>query len=144
MIIDKSLEFSSAQAVTATANATNSIDLQTVRDIGHGEELSVVAQCVADMTDAASDSTVTVTLVTSDAANLGSPTTLATVGVFAAGSKAGTKVQYKLPVGLAYKQYIGVAYTVANGDLTTGKFTSFLTPFDPPVKKTYASGFNVA
>ena len=144
MLIDKDLEFSDKQAITATANGGTAVDIQTVRDIGHGTPLHVISQVVETFSDAASDSTVTVTLITSATSDLGTPTTLATIGTFPALAVAGTKMQYTLPVGLAYKQFLGIAYTVANGNLTTGKVTTFLSEFQAPTPKTfYPSGIPV-
>ena len=68
MILDTQLEFSDAQAVTATAVSTNVVDLSSVRDIGVGEELYIRIGVVVAMTDAGSDSTIAVTLETDDAA----------------------------------------------------------------------------
>ena len=54
MYVDAQLLFSDAQAVTAAAASTNSIDLGAVRDIGTGEELYVVCVCDVAMKDSVS------------------------------------------------------------------------------------------
>ena len=149
MLIDKSLEFSDKQVVTATANGTTVVDLMldkdgVVRDIGHGTPLYVISHVVSTFSDVGSDSTVTVALVTSATSDLASPTTLATLGVFPALAVAGTRLQYALPVGLAYKEFLGITYTVANGNLTTGTITTYLSEFPAPASKTfYPSGIPV-
>ena len=62
MYVDAQLLFSDAQAVTSAAGSTNTIDLGAVRDIGTGKTLYVVVTVDVAMTDASSDSTVTVAL----------------------------------------------------------------------------------
>ena len=45
MMLDALLNLSSAQAVTATAVSTNSIDLSTARDVGVGNDLYASLWC---------------------------------------------------------------------------------------------------
>ena len=137
MILDKILEFSDAQAVTATAISTNVVDLaplgngvgtNTVRDIGAGEDLYLIVRTLTAATDVGSDATLTVTFESSATANLNSPTVHFSTGplAFAAFSPAGTElVRIPLPGG-NYQRYIGVRYTVANGPLTGGTFDAFI------------------
>lgn len=127
MILDAHNLFSDAQAVTATANSTNVIDSSVARDLGAGEEIYLVVMVDVAMTDSGSDSTVAVTLVTDDNASLSSKTTVQTIGTFAATSAAGSRFIAKLQPSALYERYIGVTYTVAGGDLSTGSFTAFLT-----------------
>lgn len=140
MIHDLLCQFSAAQAITATALSTNIIDLGLNRNIGVGEDLYVGVVVVTAFTDAGSDSTVAVTLVG------GSTTTPATVrmtlGTFAALSAVGASFVAKLQPNVVIDRYIGLNYTVANGNLTTGALTSFLT-HDLDAFQAYASGFLV-
>ena len=62
MMLDAQNLFSDAQAVTAAAGSTNTIDLGIARDIGTGYPLFVALNVDVAMTDGSSDSTVTVTL----------------------------------------------------------------------------------
>jgi len=129
MIIDAQLQYSAAQAVTATAASTNSIDHGPLknnlgRNLGVGEELYLVITLVTAMTDAGSDSTVTVTLETDDNSAFSSATVTRTLGVFAALAAAGTRIVYKLAPGDINEQYSQLRYTVANGNLSTGAFTA--------------------
>ena len=57
MYIDSLLEFSDAQALTATAVATNVIDLEVARGIGNGEPMAVVftVSVAADQTSGDED-----------------------------------------------------------------------------------------
>lgn len=136
MFIDSLLEFSDAQAVTATAISTNVVDLGPVadnvtRDIGTGEDMYLVVVTNTTATDSGSDATLAVTLESDSTVDLAtSPTTHFSTGAlaFAAYATAGTVVAaVKLPAG-SYEQYLGVRYTVASGPLTAGKFDAFLTP----------------
>lgn len=139
MLIDLFNQFSDAQAVTASAISTNVIDANhvsnTLKDLGAGEELYLCVVCTTAMTDASSDSTVTVTLESDSTANLATSATVhVTLPVFAALSAAGTQRVVAIPQSLLYEQYVGVRYTVANGSLTTGSFTAFLTKEVPSWK----------
>jgi hypothetical protein len=152
MLLDSALLFSDSQVVTASAASTNGIDLKTARNIGVGEPNYLVVTLMADMTDGGSDSTVTATLRTSATA-AGSPlvlsgtiNTLATLPVFPALSKAGTQRVIALPPASSdnpYLEYIDVYYTVANGNLTTGKFSAAIT-HDFDANQAYAAGYTVS
>ncbi|UQZ90840.1 hypothetical protein C4J81_17145 [Deltaproteobacteria bacterium Smac51] len=123
MILDKENMFSEGQAVTATAAATNIVDLGN-GDIGPAEELSLLVMC-SPYTGAG---TMTVTLQTSDELNAGktalaSPVTVATYPVTNERLTAGGKmVSARMPHGM--KRYVGVNYTVtgalADGELAAG------------------------
>lgn len=145
MIFDKQLIFSEGQVITATAASTNSINLLSVRNVGVGEELYLVFIVTAAFTDSGSDSTVTPSLQTDDNSGFTSAATARTYDVLAALTPINTKRVYKLePYNDAgyYEQYAQIMYTVANGNLTTGAITAFITK-DVQLWKTYASGFTV-
>lgn len=129
MLKDKQLEFSSEQAITATAASTNYLDLGAAVDLGIGEKIGVIVTCTAAMTDSSSNSTVTVTLE-GDSTTTFTPDASFTVGSFAALSAVGTTIAAVLPLGVLQYRYLQLKYTVANGDLTTGSFTAFLAPID--------------
>ena len=153
MILDKFLEFSDAQAVTATAISTNVADLaplgngvgtNTVRDIGAGEDLYLIVRTLTAATDVGSDATLTVTFESSATENLNSSTVHFSTGAlaFAAFSPAGTElVRIALPGG-NYQRYIGVRYTVANGPLTGGTFDAFIVK-DAQSYRPYAVGSTI-
>jgi hypothetical protein len=157
MILDNQLVLAWKQAVTASAasaatsntdgtyNAMGIIDLSKARNIGVGtDKLYLVVDCTTAMTDAGSDSTITPSLRTSatQAANAltGTINTLMTGAAFAALSAAGTRQIYVLPPA-AYLQYIDVYFTAANGSLTTGSFSAYITT-DVDQQSYYAEGFN--
>lgn len=152
MLLDSSLQFASAQAVTASAASTNAIDINVGRNIGVGEQLFLVVTCTTAMTDSGSDSTVTPSLRTSATAS-GSPlalsgtiNTLATLPAFPALSPAGTQRIIALPPASAdnpYLEYLDVYFTVANGNLTTGSFSAVVT-HDIDSNQSYPAGYSVS
>lgn len=109
MRIDKSLEFSSAQALTATADSTNVIDMASDAPVGPGEPLYIVAQLdvAADDTDA--DETYSVTVETDDNAAFSSAEVLAVI-TFTRGDVAGTRKVF----GFTYtnQRYLQLLYTL--------------------------------
>lgn len=144
MYVDAQTLFSDGQAVTATANSENVIDLKVARDIGIGQAMWIFLLVTEAMTDSGSDSTVAVSLVTDDNSSLSSPATVQTLVTIPATTAAGTLYVFPLPAATvnAYQQYLGLTYTVAGGNLTTGKFTAGLTT-DIQSWTAYASGYTV-
>ena len=160
MYVDSQIEFSDAQAVTATAISSNVYDLfsmglgggatdvtpNTRLDIGQGtDNLYLVVNTAVTATDTGNDATLTITLESADDAGL---TTNAQVHyssgaiAFASFATAGTNlVAIRLPSAL-YRRYLGVRYTVASGPLTAGAFDAFVTP-TLQQNRIYKSGFTV-
>lgn len=132
MYVDKQLEFSDSQAVTASAVSTNVADLNPAFnynsgvDIGTGEDVYLVIQTDVAAT-AAGAATVSVTLESSAAAGLTSSTVHYTSPTWQlADLTAGkTLTMVKLPSG-TYLRYLGVRYNVSTGPLTAGAFSAFL------------------
>ena len=127
MYLDAHNLFDDAAAHLTTEASTNLIDLGAIRNIGVGEDIYFVIQVDVAFTDASSNSTMAITLETDDNASFSSATTAQTVGTFAALSAIGTRFAVKLQPDVINERYLRVKYTVANGDLTTGSFTAFLT-----------------
>lgn len=112
------------------------VDLNSVRDIGAGQTLYIESVAKQAMTDVGSDSTMTLTVETDDNDAFSSPTTVQTIGTFPATSAAGTKLSVGMAVTDDYERYLRIKYTVANGDLTTGKFSTYITLM-PSVDRIY-------
>ena len=129
MLIDKELEFSSAQLLTASAKSTNHLDTQAAgRAIN---ELWLVALIPVVLDSAAEAATLTIALRTAAALDVSSlldtPTTLyATAAIAEATLVAGyVAVKMRLPEGLL--RYIDLYYTVGTEDFTSGSIDAFLT-----------------
>ena len=133
MIFDAQSQFSDAQAVTATAASTNSIDLKAtgtpyggnalVRDIGKGCELPVavtVTETFATLTS------LTISVETDDNSSFSSATTVFTTpAILAATLVAGYSVPMLVEVPEGTKeQYVRLKYTVAGSNATAGKITA--------------------
>lgn len=127
MYVDAHNRFSNAQGIVGSAVSTNTIDLSEARNVGVGERLYVVALVATAFTDTGSDSTVTVTMQTDATDAFGSATTTFTLGVFAALSAAGTALMVPIPIDGIDEAVARLYYTVANGNLTTGAITAFVT-----------------
>jgi hypothetical protein len=120
--------FSDAQAITAAADSTNSVDLGAVRDIGTGEPLYVVVSVDVAFTDSGSDSTLTVTLE-GDSTTTFTPDGTLDLFTIPALAAAGDVFIARLAPDAAPLQYryIQLVYTPNNGNLTTGTVTAFIT-----------------
>lgn len=150
MLVDDFLKLSAAQAVTASAVSTNTIDLGVARDVAQGEDLYAVFQVDTTVT-AAGAATVNFQVITSANSNLSSANVIAqTDAIGKAELTAGRKlivvalspaVLNSLPVG---QRYLGVQYTVGTGPLTAGAFTCYITNSEVAQGLNYASGFTVA
>lgn len=141
MIIDSELELSDAQAVTAAAASTNTIDLGAARDIGVGEELYVVGVVTTAMTDASSDSTLAVKLQTDDNSSFSSAADIQDLFTFPATSPVGT-MKFARIQPAAFERYLRGYYTPANGNLTTGSFDLFITK-DIQKYQDYPVGYSI-
>jgi len=126
MIIDKELELSDAQAVTATADSTNTID-QGAEGDAVGRELWFRVKVATACTSGGSG-TLVVTLVTDGDSAFGSPKTLFTSASIAVATliKGYVVCRVKLPIGS--ERYIKAIYTVSTADFTAGAFDADLVP----------------
>ena len=141
MIMDSSLQFCAAQAVTASADATDSIDLGIARDLGAGEDIFLMVT-VDEAATAAGAATVSFQFKTSATSNLAGPTINADSGPIPKFSLTlGSMFAIKLPPS-NYLRYGGAGFVVATGPLTAGKFTACLVK-DVQNADIYPSGFSV-
>lgn len=129
MILDKLLQYSDKQAVTATAASTNTVDAGATknanigRDLGAGTPLFLFVNVTTTFT-AAGAATLTVTL--QDSADNSSWNDIMTSGAIpVANLTAGRKIQLGgLPVPT--RRYTRVNYTVATGPMTAGNISAHL------------------
>lgn len=141
MILDSLLKFSDAQALTATADATNVIDLGNDRDIGKGEPMALVVTVgvAADFTTG--DETYQFQLETDDNAAFSSATVIGDVTVAAANLAAGDKVV--IPLGHSNERYLQARY-VLGGTTPSVTVDAFLQPLSMvDASATYASGYSI-
>lgn len=128
MKVDAHNLFSDAQAVTAAAASTNLIDLGvSLRNMGVGTPIYIVSQVDVAFTDSSSNSTLAVTLEQDTAAAFSSTTSIQTVGTFAALAAIGARLVAAISIDVITEQFVRLYYTPANGNLSTGSVTSFLT-----------------
>lgn len=127
MKVDAQLQFSDDQALTATANSTNIVDLTSDRNIGIGAEMAVlvIVKVAADNTTA--NETYTVTVTTDNDVAFGSETTVVAATTLAAGSAAGTRLIIPLPPDAVTERYLRLTYTLG-GTTPTVTLDAWLTP----------------
>lgn len=134
MLLDKQLELSDSQAVTATAVSTNIIDrggasFNTLVDLGPGAgPLWLVCQ-VDTLFTAAGAATLQVTIESDSTANLAtSPTVHYTSPIYAVATLTAGRQLFAIPLPAGdWEQYIGGRYTVATGPMTAGAISLFAT-----------------
>ena len=143
MITDALLRVSEDQALTTTAVSTNTIDLSVARDVGEGTALYMnfaVTEALANGTS------VKFEVISSAAANLGSPTVIGSSdAVLTAALTLGKNVVVRINPDIAGKgqRYLGARYTIA-GTFNAGKVTADVVETIGDGRKFYASGFTVA
>ncbi|MDD4913291.1 MAG: hypothetical protein PHP57_13440 [Sideroxydans sp.] len=145
MIVDDLLKVSAAQAVTASAVSTNTIDLSQNRDIGEGEGL-FVNFTVDTAATAAGAATVEFQIIASAAAALTTPTVIGSSGAIPKASLvAGAlfPVRINPQVASLGLRYLGANYVVTTGPLTAGAFTATVSKDLQDGRKNYPSGFSV-
>jgi len=123
MLLDALNLFSDAQAVTAAAASTNSIDFASARDIGLGENLYLAITVDVAFTDVGSDSTLAVTLETDDNSGFASVASYALLTIPALAA-AGDKFFVRISPDQLNERYAQLRYTPVSGDLSTGSITA--------------------
>ena len=141
MFIDAQHLFSDAQALTATAASTNSIDLGSDRNIGVGEPMSVVITC--DVAMGGTSPTFIATLQADDNSAFSSA-----VSVIACPQKtaiaAGEQIVLPVPAAAMTARYIRLNYTMG-GTSPTVTVTAHLMPSSMVQNyQSYADGFTIS
>ncbi|AAR97682.1 Bbp16 family capsid cement protein [Bordetella bronchiseptica] len=121
MIIDKLLQVSDGQAVTASAASTDVIDFGQANPNTGMDDRSKMVITVDESADAAGAATVTFS-VQDSADNATFADVAATGAIGKANLAAGKQVVIPMPTKL--RRYCRVYYTVATGPLTAGKFSA--------------------
>lgn len=132
MILDNSLVFSAAQAITATANSTNIVDLGPAGvwgRAGGAKDIPIVLDCTETFVDdSGTDGTLTITVKSTTAADYTtgvlthyvSPTIAVTA--LLAGADLNDLFRPYIPVNA--QRYVHLAYTVAGMTASAGKITA--------------------
>ena len=143
-IQDALLSLSAAQAVTATAVSTNTIDLGVARDIGEGEPLYL--ECIVTTAAFTTCTSIEMQAITSAAANLGTPTVIGSSGAIPVASLTlGARFYVALnpKVGSLGQRYLGANYVVAGTNAAAGTLTTSVVHGIMDGAKVYGSGFSV-
>lgn len=123
MVIDKELELSNAQAVTASAASTNIVDFG--KGMGATEDLAVVVTVEVAAT-AAGAATVELVIEGDDVEGMGSAVELVkSRAIGKAELVPGAKFILPMPKG-SLKRYMRLQYNVATGPLTAGSFSAHI------------------
>jgi hypothetical protein len=127
MILDKLLQFSAAQAITAAAASDSVVDFGEARDLGTGECLYVVVTVTTAFTDSSSDSTLTVALE-GDSTESFTPDGTQDLFTIPALAAAGNTYIARLQPGSAPLQYRynRLKYTPNNGNLSAGAVSAHI------------------
>lgn len=147
MIVDAQLQFSSAQAVTAAANSTNSVDLSEIRNIGEGKTLYITTAVTTALTDGGSNAGTQVILY--GGATAGATTALQNLYLIPQVAAVGSGPYFApIPPGLissqpADYQFIMLNYAPQTANLTGGAFTSYIVT-DIQAFVAYKRGFTVS
>ena len=141
MITDALLVFSDAQAITAAAASTSSLDLGVARDIGAGQQLFVAISVDVAFTDASSDSTLTVDLQY-DSTTTFTPDATQTLCSIPALSAIGYKRLIPIAPQETSYRYAQLYYTPNNGNLTTGSVSASIV-LGADLNRYYASGYTI-
>lgn len=130
MIVDAQLQFSSAQAITAAANSTNSIDLSEIRNVGEGKPLFITTAVTTALTDGGSNAGTQVILYGASTAN--GTTALQDLYIIpqAAAVGSGPFFAQIYPAFTALLpgdfEFLTLNYAPVTANLTGGAFTSYI------------------
>ena len=128
MIFDKTLQFSTDQALTATAASTDHLDLGSDRDVGPGTPLWLVV--VSKVAPGGTSPTIAISVETDDNSSFSSAAT-PLAGPTIAGASFGVGVMAVIPWPFTNERYNRVKYTLG-GTSPTFTVDAFLTNQPPP------------
>jgi len=124
MIIDKELELSDSQALTASAASTNLVDLGAAGDLGLGEPMVLVVQC--DVAMGGTSPTLDIKIQKDTVAAFSSAEDVIAYPQLSA-MAAGAQVFLPIPPGSADQQFARAYYTMG-GTSPTVTLSAFIVP----------------
>lgn len=128
MIFDAQNMFSEAQAVTATAKSTNTVDLGPNNRAGNSngaKDIEIFAHIPTSFTDTGNDATLTIQVRSSANSDMSSPVVHAISDAIPFASlAAGTEIRFKPRIPLDAGRYVDLNYVVASGPFTGGTITA--------------------
>ena len=141
MIVDNNLYMSDAQAITASAASSKSLDMvNALRNVGGGEPVELVVQVASALLASGGAANLTVALQDS-ADNSSFATVVSGPAVAKASLVAGFELlRIRLPAGL--RRYIQVYYTADTNDFTSGTVNAYLV-LDRQDNVARSSGFSI-
>lgn len=143
-IYDAQLQYSAAQALTATAVSTNIIDHTVDGNLGIGNPMVVVVFVDVALDATTGDETYTFKLETDDNSGFSSATQVGGTVTMTRGAAAGTRYVLSVPPDTTMERYSRLTYTLG-GTTPTGTVTAFLTPQDSLDNMAYYSrGYSVS
>lgn len=122
---DNLLYFNSAQAITATADATNCIDLLAAGMLGNGKPLQVVIHVDVAADGTTTDETYSFAVTTDDNAALSSDTTIASKTIAYSALTANSLHTIDIPENVATERYLGLVATLG-GTTPSITYTAWL------------------
>jgi len=134
MIIDKLLEFSTAQDLTETAPSEDTVDTLAAGS-AYGNELWLVVRVGTALDSGGGNATLTISLQSDSASDFSTDSTLKThvsSGAIAEASCTGNTIVWKTRVPPGLQRYLRLNYTVGTSNFTSGTIDAFLTP-DVPI-----------
>lgn len=148
MLLDGYLLFSNNQALTATADSTNVLDIQNARDLGIGDSpsLKIFVNATAALLSAGSTTLVVAIQGSTDGVTwttMGSTAAIPKATITAAGTRIWSR-EFPRPIaGQALPRYFKLVYTVAVSDFTAGTVSAGVV-LDDQANIQYPSGITVA
>jgi hypothetical protein len=144
MINDNLLRFCTALAISASAAATDHIDLGADRNIGMGEPMAVLITVdVAAAVDDA-DETYAFKIQTDTVTGFGSPTDVIERSIGRALLTAGSMHAIPVPPDTSMEQFMRI-YATLGGTTPTITYTAMLVPMSAiPKEATYPSGSTIS
>lgn len=149
-LIDNQLRLGTAQALSASGNTTDYLDISKVRNLGDGNPLAMVFTVTVAADYTTTDEAYTFAIQCDDNTSFSSPTTLESRLFSLANAnppgtylKAGAQVVLPIPAGLSVEQYVRGNFTLG-GTTPSVTVTTDVMPLSMVAKTAlYASGFAV-